>query len=436
MCRVVKGRKPLAELYWWIALGYPPFDMGKDAFPRTGQIVKYYRERKKDHNGKPYTQSALAHVLHISEQCMRDIENRDLAMDHQRRHFLSEILGIPPILFGIITLDEIQNLVERAQKVNNSVTIVSTPKRTGVKLVVDVEEYREKIVSYWKTDNTSTAYSTLADTQLRIDALYRELPHVRNEQPQLQELLFEYHQFVANLHRDQQNYAGSIEHLDKALLFAEHLDKAELKARVHYSQGYISYSAHRIDDALCDFNAARQYENKLPDYLNGPTRMYIGEVAAKSVKQDRKTKQKSALPLLDSGGKMARSHEGKENPYFIDFSLDRYHLTKASALIAIGMNQDAIDELELVNSGSPYLRRNVYKDILLAQASINKGQYSEGISSAESALDIVLEIDSKVNLTRIMKIYHQLQKSPYKNSPDVARLGYLLRRNGPVKSHQ
>ena len=48
---------------WWVELGYPPFDAGKGGFPRAGQVVKHYRERKLDDKGKLYAQKAFAKVL-------------------------------------------------------------------------------------------------------------------------------------------------------------------------------------------------------------------------------------------------------------------------------------------------------------------------------------------------------------------------------------
>ena len=44
----------------------------------------------------------------------------------------------------------------------------------------------------------------------------------------------------------------------------------------------------------------------------------------------------------------------------------------------------------------------------------------------ESALTTALEVNSEASIARIVKLFQQLQKSPYKDSPDVARIDYLL----------
>ena|SRR5579864_1778998 len=93
-------------MYWWVELDYPDaFDLGKDGFfPRPGQVVKYYRERTMDDKGKPYTQKVFGKVLGISDNAVRDIENRDAGMDDfGRRQFCCKLFGIPPILLGIMT---------------------------------------------------------------------------------------------------------------------------------------------------------------------------------------------------------------------------------------------------------------------------------------------------------------------------------------------
>src|SRR5579859_5001686 len=94
------------------------------------------RERKMDHEGHSYTQSYLAQVLGISEQALRDLENKDASMDDfSRRQFLSKWLAIPPILLGIITRDEIDKLVEQQRAEKSGIVVVSTPIPTSRKLL-------------------------------------------------------------------------------------------------------------------------------------------------------------------------------------------------------------------------------------------------------------------------------------------------------------
>jgi transcriptional regulator with XRE-family HTH domain len=98
---------------WWVELGYPAFAAGHDGlFPRTGQVIKHYRGQKLDNKDKPWTQRLLAQTLGLTDQAIWDLENRDIGMDFDRRQFLSDLFAIPPVLFGIMTVEEIDKMVK------------------------------------------------------------------------------------------------------------------------------------------------------------------------------------------------------------------------------------------------------------------------------------------------------------------------------------
>jgi tetratricopeptide (TPR) repeat protein len=421
---------------WWVQLGYPPFDAGKGGFPKAGQVVKYYRERKKDDKGKPYTQKAFAKVLGISDIAVRELENRDAGIDFERRQFLCKLFNIPPVLLGVITLEQVNQILEEkgitlsallapVEPAPSTVTL-STPVSTAPTLVVDVNEYRQQLVSCWNTHYRHDAYRGLADTLWRTSMLYQELPHVSpKERWQLHELLCSYHQLAANLLRDRQLYDDAVVHLNKAFQMAKLLRNDELKALVLFSRGYIFWSANRINDAVIDFQKARTYERYLPGYLNSPILLLSGQV--KAVAAESQQEKDNAITLIDRGGNIVRTSRNRENPHFIDFSLSRYHLMRTSALLAVGRNKDALDELRLVNlNDHTNVRRHVYNDILEAQAYTNLGDYSKAIDFAESALVAAQELQSTVYIDHVAKIHRQLEQSPYKNNSGVARLEYLL----------
>jgi hypothetical protein len=133
------------------------------------------------------------------------------------------------------------------------------------------------------------------------------------------------------------------------------------------------------------------------------------------------------IASIDFAGNIVRTCQNEEDPHFLKLNLDFYHLSRSATLITMGWNQHALNELKLVKGGSEYQRRQAYKDILQARAYVNRSEYSIGISLAETALHVAQKINSGVNVTRVIKLYQQLQQSPYKHSPDVARLGYMLR---------
>ncbi len=405
-------------MYWWIALGYPDaFDLGKDGvFPRSGQVLKYYRERKMDEKHKPWTQSKLATTLGVTETMIRNIENKDAAMSFERRQFLSNLFGIPPILLGIVTKEQIDTLLEE-----KGITLAAPHQRPTPQKSLDIKAYRKQLTGLWNTYRSTGKHTSVSTALASINTLYNELPHASHEQSQIQVLLCDYHQFVGILFCERSTYEVATEHFDKAARFA---DLDEQQALVSQRRGLTLWKANRIDEALLDFEAAWQFEKKLPNNIRGS---FILEAERARASRARTRQEKTrVIKALDLVGKMIRAGQQEEDPHLTQLDLSCYHLYKSSALIAMGWNKEALEELDLIRGFPGYLLRQVYHDILQAQAYANTGKFSSAASLAESALIAAQEVNSVVNIARIAAIYRQLKQSPYSDSPNVARLEYLL----------
>jgi transcriptional regulator with XRE-family HTH domain len=174
---------------WWTELGCPAFAPGCDGlFPRTGQVIKHYRAQKKDQKGKPWTQRLLAQTLGLTDQAVWDLENKDIGLDFDRRQFLSDLFAIPPVLLGIITTREIDKIVEEHRAAHKAPPALSTPPKIKPRLLLDVQEYTALLEDDFTTFISDPTHLCMSNVTSRMDALYRELPHVRDKKP-LQELL-------------------------------------------------------------------------------------------------------------------------------------------------------------------------------------------------------------------------------------------------------
>jgi tetratricopeptide (TPR) repeat protein len=417
---------------WWVELGYAAFAAGSEDFlPNPGQVIKHYRGQKLDNKGKPWTQRLLAQTLGVTDQAVWDLENRDSRMDNcDRRQFLSELFGIPPLLLGIITLEEILKMVEEKGATQPMPPVPSTVAKTSHKLLIDREEYTTLLNRCWTTFTSDPVHSSITDVEWRIDTLYRELPHLRNKKP-LYELLCRYHDFVANVLRDQQHSVDAIQHCTKALRFAKQLHSAELTALVLYDLGYVLWQAGCLNEARHQYEEALRYEQGLPNNLRGCLLLDAGCTGALTAKtQDVRNE---AIALVDRVGNMIRSNPKEADPYFLTCNLDGYHLRRSLSLMAIGRNRDAIDELQLVNAGAEYPRRQAKNDIYQAQAHSNLGEYDRVVALAEAGLEVAEQIGSEMIIALVENIFQQLKESVYKDSPDVARLDYLLRKRRSKK---
>ena len=302
------------------------------------------REQTKDDTGKVWTQQRLAARLGITDKAIRDIENRDAGVDFARRQFLSELFHIPPILLGIVTAQEIeQRIAEKRAK-----TAPASVIRMGS---VDIEEHQEYLTACRQNHTAYTAHATMTSVSARMDALYRELPHSKDAQPRFQKLLCDYHLFVGDqLLKDLQRYDEALLQMDKAMFFAETLNKAELKAMTLYRRGNILNDAERFDEAVQAFGQARTYEKDVPDYLLTSILWRSGISDANTAKTE--AKKMAAIALVDRAGNIVRAAQNRQSPYSLDFSVERYHINKAVALIAVGWNKSALDEFQSINDDS------------------------------------------------------------------------------------
>jgi DNA-binding XRE family transcriptional regulator len=311
---VVESSSPLSTV-WWIELGYHAFDLGKDGFfPRTGQVIKHYRGQKKDQKGKAWTQRLLAQTLGLTDQAVWDLENRDIGMDFERRQFLSDLFAIPPILLGIITPEEIDKIVEEKRAVQPVTPVVSTAGRTTRKLRLHVQEYTALLEGYWTTFISNPTRVSMTNVFSSMDALYRELPHVRDKKP-IQELLCRYHDFVANVLRDQQKYDDATLHCQKGLRLAKWLNKDEIKALLLYEWGYTLWAADRFDEAVHKYEEARRYEQRLRVDLRGCLLLDTGRGRAMVART--KDEKREAIALVDRVGSIVRGNWKEEDPYFL-----------------------------------------------------------------------------------------------------------------------
>jgi transcriptional regulator with XRE-family HTH domain len=410
----------------WVELGYPAFAVGRDGFfPRTGQVIKHYRAQKADQKGKPWTQRLLAQTLGLTDQAVWDLENKDIGMDFDRRQFLSDLFGIPPVLLGIITIEEIGALVEEHRAAHKAPAVLPTPPKTKPRLLIDVQEYTALLEGDWTTFISDPTHLCMSNVASRMDALYRELPHVRDKKP-IQELLCRYHDFVANVLRDQGKYDEASQHCNKARPFAKFLNRDDLKALVLYELGSTLRPVDRLEEALSNYEKALCYEKRLPHNLLGCLLLDTGHAQAEAAQT--KEQRREAIAFVDRAADLLRGNWNEADPYFLNFDRDRYHLTRSASLLEVSRNRDAIGELKLVKPSSLDPRRQAQAFIYEAQAHFNLGSYDRVVDLAESGLLIVQAINSQVIIARVEKLSRQLKESPYQGSSDVARLEYRLRK--------
>ncbi len=404
---------------WWVQQGFPAFDAGPDGFPRPGQVIRHFRQNRLKADGKPWTQRDLAQVLGKQELAIRDLELRDTGLnDISRRSFLAHLFDIPLLLLGLAT---------PVQPSGKSSQSLSVPKLLIVSDQIDLEEVRARLTGFWtQNDGASQEVFLTLDTTLK--RLYERYPTTASyERLEVVAALCELHIHAANLLRDRGKFSKSLEHLNKTKDLNTLLKEDELQADVLYRRGGLYLEKGEISLALEDYHAAEQ---KLTN-ISAPLQAAVLLETALSEARIAVSKQQctAALKKLDRAGRIIRvehTEVGREKWPYLKVDLARYHLDRAATLIVVGNPGEAQQELKLLSFSQLKGRRPVYHLILQAQACFGLKEYAQAAMLAEEALPLARAMRSRANVERIKALYKQFQHTPFRNNPEVGRLGYLL----------
>ncbi|MBV9690568.1 MAG: hypothetical protein JO202_12775 [Ktedonobacteraceae bacterium] len=419
---VPEGQNTKAAPTWWVQQGFPAFDAGSDGFPRPGQVIRHFRQATLKADGKPWTQRDLAQVLGKQELAVRDMELKDTALnDIARRRFLAHLFDIPPILLGLATISQ-------QYSVNTQANSVYAPKVLSISEHIDLEEVRHKLTGFW-TKNTCAPHDVLITIDTSLKRLYERYPTTTSdERLEVVTPLCELHIHAANILRDRGKFSKSLEHLNKTKdLNTLLLQEEELQADVLYRRGGVYLEKGEVSLALDDYHEAEQVLTHVSAPLQAAVLL---ETALSEAKVATSPQQRTAaLKKLDRAGHLIRVNHTeavREKWPYLKVDLERYHLDRAVTLIVVGVPKEAQQELNLLSPSHLGGRRVVYHLILQAQTYFSLKEYAQAALLAEEALPLVRMMRSRVNLERIKMLYRQLQQTPFRNNPEVGRLGYLL----------
>lgn len=392
-------------------LGFPAFDAGPDGFPRPGQVIRYFRKLKFKTDGKSWTQYDLAQVLGKQELAMREMELRDTGLnDISRRRFLAELFEIPLVLLGLAELPE--------QEVNHSVILPVTTSQG-----IDLASYEAQLHRWYNAHHRRASYEHVPAIQGAIALLYQTLPF--SDERGTWQLLSRYHILMASITRDQCLFSQALEHLNRAIALAQHIDDTEFLADALYRQGWVYLEQREGYKAAQSFLSAEKLLKKVPSYMGGGILIGLGRALA--IQPQDAAERLLSLHTLDKAANILRvSPPPAGNHHYLEIELDRYHLDKSAVFLDIGSPREALRELSAVGSSLNNQRRAALISSLQAQAYFSLGKYAEVCSLAEEALELIGPIHSVVNYERIQTLYQQLERTKFGNNPEVVRIGVLL----------
>lgn len=398
--------------YWWDAYG--PFDPDEDGYPNAGQVVRHYRLLKQ------WSPAELGEALGKTARWVQAMEHDNTVPEAiSRRRAIATILGIPPALLGLASLETLARVAEGSQKA-----------RDPVKSKVDaatLEQYNGFLRLYWELDYSSSAQESLDDIRRwtrHLQALTSEASD--SQRLHIIELLCRYDQLATWIARDQRSYATAFAHANRAVKLAQTSGQPELMAAALFRRGRTYLEQGNITAAVADLDAALPFAQHARPQLKALVLLAAGHAHAHATQTA--TDKTQAITLLDQAGRIVRRGNLEEDESYVKLNAGRYHLDRAGAYLAMHRPEDALDELDLAGRGvgPEQTRRHAYINVLRAKAYADMNEPTVAVAVAENAATVSKALCSSINIARLAEVQNQLAASSFGNSPHVARLGALL----------
>ncbi len=429
----------LDRKYWGRHGEYGPFREQADGWPNRGEVIKKYRKLKKmsaKRLGELYGNATVGRPL--GERWVQRMEKDNLVpKDESRRAALASILGIPPILLGLSSLEHIlpQNVMAQ-QPAGSAARTLHSVHVNGDTL----KQYDKFLTLFWKLDYSSTAKDSLTDIEGMISDLRSFVPLVSGvEQAQVYELLCGFYPLASTIYCDQRHYPKALTHADSAVQLSESLDNNRLRALAQYQRGFVKLqqaivspdrqgvaNQRLINDAIADLETARPYASPQVE-----ASILLDQGWAYSLRKGSSGDATKALKAVDNAETIVgrgRFTDGSFMDTYANINKGKVHLGRAITLIEIRHFEDANDELTDAEKAIAHdqTRRWAYINMLWAKLHIGQRSYSVATEHALNATAMSRSINSLATASILKDIHTQLRNSSYGTSKAVRDLGAAL----------
>lgn len=404
---------PLGE-NWWVE-AYGPWPAGPDGWPDTGAVVKWYRRAKR------WTQGQLAEALNIQVLAVRNMENTNTALDLlSRRRAVQFLLSIPPVLLGLDAEHGLSSPVDGG-----------TAHLSSASQLPSLEKAQTMQARLWSGYYTGPLHEKVPRVQrvlTQIDDVLLQAPAV--EQPAWLEVQSLGYQWLGNVLRDQGNPRIVLAYNQKAVELARQTGNADLLSVALIRQMESAYLLDQDEQAITFAQALTQIQVSDP-----VLRSYRAGASARalSLAVGDQADRSQVLRLVEQCQTFG-------NPYGINDTLEV--CTRRHAETLLNLASGARDRARLLSQATDLLvrldlpqldkRRQVILLLALARVALARKEYDQATVYALDAWPLVKDLHNWQKLPKFTEIYHALLQSSYGSSPQVARLGLLLRGVGAL----
>lgn len=395
--------------------------LDKDGFPVAGYVVRLYRKRKR------WTQEDLARKLGVTKLMVRLMETKNSGLDSiERRRVLCKLLDIPPVLLGLASLAQIEQVISAQNKEEKhapALILDSSPTSPNT--------YKAILQQYIKSHVTWSGLSLLGEIELIIQRLHEQTKQTTNKQEKKNLLyeLWEFHRLAVKVYSDDKfNLAQAIQHLNDALSVALELQDANLLAvtyahlaGIELKEGQIYLAKPNIDAALSHMKNA-----------SGVVRCDVFGIAANIYHAGAKDLADivSASKFLDQSQSIFADMTRDERyvPHTIDAM--RCQQTLFDSCLELGKITDTMEILDRMEEKTPksYIRKKALLYYFRARCYLRLHYPDMALQHLNVSLRIMQDIGAKRNVEEIRDVYQQIRNGPYGNNPEVIDLGVALQK--------
>jgi tetratricopeptide (TPR) repeat protein len=454
------------KFYWGDGGQYGPYSMQDDGWPNVGEVQRDYRERR-GISAEAFAILYGERLKKLGRKTRRGKEgkvtgNWILNMEKQntvptdivRRRIIAELLGIPPLLFGLASLAPEESNVRQQEQEQKRVPSVVL-KRASVDLARFQREYR----TIWQLHVMGNAHHCLQ----AIRATLQELETLEQEcggdlQRQVQEYFLGYLLLATRVYRDRYRYQTAYSYADKAVKVATSREIEPMLGPALFERGTTSKrwglygeieetgalkpDLHKIALSIPDLEEVMRLAHP---QLKGFAALELGEV--KGITQRSETDITLALRVSDQAERWL-GHDDADSLYLYmrqmvsgQSLLNRGRVLFGQAITfnAVGHPGKAEETIETLRNlkrgngiSTSHSRLNALVDIVRAEALMGIKEFDQAAFYALEALKVCLDVQSQPNIILIGDIYSRLLKSTFRNHSQVKELGILLRRGHPL----
>lgn len=390
-----------------------------------GQIVRAYRRKKRDSDGKRWSQSDVAQALDITERSVRAMENDNTGLDSlSRREALVRLLGIPPLLLG---LDLSRSLFNGTKQEALAPAISQKAWQNEEKLLqyqALVPQYRD---AYLTASSKTGQFTLLGKVEEAIASVRQMAPYLKSDQqPLVPELLCHYHGLASSLEDNLGNPQVALSHSTLAVTVAQSMNQQDLLAAALYWRGFDKWNKGDVSSAAGDVQSAISFTSGRDVQLKAMVLLEAGHFLSYNVQERVETLQ--VHQYLDQAEYLVHQKSFDQDIAFVRLDKGRFHIGKAATLLQLRRFTDTLDELDRAErlTTAEQLRRRAWIDVLRAKTYFAQGDADFATEQALTTLPICMQIHSRRNIADIAQLCSDLKQSSYGASPDVARLDLML----------